>query len=639
MPSVHSVHLAPGRSIARLAAIGAVVGLLAASVVPVAAASPTRSLGHQTHAKITRIGTTHVGRNAGAEPTTVDQTQPDPEEAGAELDKQIPNSISAARVPSSHVPRPGALPVVDATSGNGFDGLNHFDQRTAGTGIYANTQFSLEPPDQALCVSAGFVVESVNTAIRVRSTSGANLTAPIPVNKFFGLSPEIVRPDGPYGDFTSDPKCYFDPGTGRFFLTVLQIDVDPATGDFGDHSATLVAVSQTSDPTGDWFRYSIDATDDGSNGTPSHPGCPCLGDQPLIGADATGFYISTNEFSIEGPEFNGTQLYAMDKAALAAGTLPTVVHVGGLTQAEGPAYSMQPTTTPPGGTNATVNGGTEYFLSALDFNGTLDNRITLWALRGTGTLTAANPAVALTQSIVSTEVYGQPPAMQQKPGPAPLDQALQGKLGVRFGLVAKPATEHLNVLNSNDDRMNQTVYAGGHVWGAVNTVVKGPNGVTRTGIAWFIVTPSWSGTTLSGSIARQGYVNVAGNNVVFPAVAANAAGRGVMSFTLVGPSYFPGVAYVRLDATHSPAAVRVARFGSGPADGFTGELSQDPGDGGVERWGDYGAAVAAPDGSIWFANESINQSCTLAEFAADTSCGGTRTILANWGTFIGNVQP
>ena len=54
-------------------------------------------------------------------------------------------------------------------------------------------------------------------------------------------------------------------------------------------------------------------------------------------------------------------------------------------------------------------------------------------------------------------------------------------------------------------------------------------------------------------------------------------------------------------------------------------------DGGVERWGDYGAAVAAADGSIWFAAETINQSCTLATFVADTTCGGTRTILANWG--------
>src|SRR3954447_1477070 len=639
MPSMPSVSLAPGRSIARVAAACAVVGLLAASVGPVAAASPSRSLGHQTHAKITRTGTTHVGRNAGTEPRTVDQTQPDPEEAGEELDEQIPNSIRAARVPSSHVPRPGALPVVDATGGNGFDGLNHFDQRTAGTGDYVNTQWSQEPPDQALCVGNGFLVESVNTALRVRTTSGTDLSGAVALNEFFGLKPSVVRPDGAYGEFTSDPKCYFDPQTNRFYLTILEIDIDAATGDFGDESATLIAVSKTSDPTGDWFRYSIDGTDDGTNGTPSHPGCPCFGDQPLIGADATGFYISTNEFSIEGPEFNGAQLYAMSKASLADGTLPTVIHIDNLTLAEGQAYTVQPTTTPPGGSNETANGGTEYFLSALDFNAKLDNRIGLWALRGTGTLTSANPAVSLSQTIVSTEVYGQPPAMQQKPGPAPLDEALQGKTGVRLGLVAKPATEHLNVLNSNDDRMNQTVYAGGRVWGAVNTVVKGPNGVTRTGIAWFIVTPSWSGTTLSGSIARQGYVNVARNNVAFPAIAANAAGKGLMSFTLVGPNYYPGVAFVRLDAGHSPASVRVARFGSGPADGFTGEISQDPGDGGVERWGDYGAAVAGPDGSIWFANESINQRCTLIQFLNDTTCGGTRTIHANWGTFIGNVQP
>ena len=639
MHGVSRVHLAPGRTIARLAAAVAVLGLVAATVVPVAAASPGRSLGNQSTAKITSLGSGHLGRSAGTAPTILDQTRPDPEEAGAALDKQIPNSINAARVSSSHVPRPGALPVVDATGGTGFDGLNHFNQRTAGTGAFVNTQFSLEPPDQALCVGNGFVLESVNTALRVRSTSGLKITGAVALNQFFGLNPEIVRPAGPFGEFTSDPKCYFDADTGRFFLTLLQIDVNSATGAFGDHSATLVAVSKTSDPTGDWFRYSIDATDDGSNGTPSHAGCPCLGDQPLIGADATGFYISTNEFPIHTGGFNGTQLYAMSKAALAVGTLPTVVHIADLTQAEGPDYSMQPTTTPPGGSHATANGGTEYFLSALDFNGTLDNRITLWALSNTSSLTGATPAVALSQSILGTEVYGQPPAMQQKMGSAPLDEALQGVTGVRLGLVAKPVTEHLNVLNSNDDRMNQTVYAGGNVWGAVNTVVKGPNGVARTGIAWFIVTPSWTGGTLGGSIANQGYVNVANNNVAFPAIAANAAGKGIVSFTLVGPDFFPGVAYVRLDATHSPTGANVARWGTGAADGFTGELSQDPGDGGVERWGDYGAAVAAADDSIWFANESINQTCTLSHFLADTSCGGTRTILANWGTFIGNVTP
>ena len=329
----------------------------------------------------------------------------------------------------------------------------------------------------------------------------------------------------------------------------------------------------------------------------------------------------------------------MSKAALVGGTLPTIVHIADLTQAEGPAFSLQPTTTPPGGAHASVNGGTEYFLSSLDFDGTLDNRITLWALSGTSSLAGATPAVTLTQAVLPSEVYGQPPAMQQRKGSAPFDEALHGKLGVQLGLVNKPVTEHLNVLNPNDDRMNQTVYAGGNVWGAVNTVVKGPNGVTRTGIAWFIVSPVWTGAALGGAIAQQGYLNVDGQNMSYPAIAANAAGKGLISVSLVGPDFFPGVGYARVDATHSPTVLNVARFGSGPADGFTGERSQDPVDGGVERWGDYGTAVAAADGSIWFANESINQVCSLATFVADTSCGGTRTILANWGTFIGHATP
>jgi hypothetical protein len=54
-------------------------------------------------------------------------------------------------------PKPSGLKV--ATSGNfkGFNGLNHYDQRVAGTGIYTNTQFSLEPPDQGLCVGKSVI--------------------------------------------------------------------------------------------------------------------------------------------------------------------------------------------------------------------------------------------------------------------------------------------------------------------------------------------------------------------------------------------------------------------------------------------------------------------------------------------------
>ena len=55
----------------------------------------------------------------------------------------------------------------------------------------------------------------------------------MPINDFFNLAPEIVRADPlVFGEFTSDPKCYFDNDTDRWFVTILQLDVDPATGAF-----------------------------------------------------------------------------------------------------------------------------------------------------------------------------------------------------------------------------------------------------------------------------------------------------------------------------------------------------------------------------------------------------------------------
>ncbi len=79
------------------------------------------------------------------------------------------------------------------------------------------------------------------------------------------------------------------------------------------------------DPTGTWNIYRLDVTDDGTFGTPVHPNCPCIGDYPHIGVDANGFYITTNEYSFFGPEFNSAQIYAFSKRALARGDADVLV--------------------------------------------------------------------------------------------------------------------------------------------------------------------------------------------------------------------------------------------------------------------------------------------------------------------------
>ena len=639
-----SVPLSHHRSLLwRALVLIATLTLVGSAIAPlVAARSGARtSIGTQKVQRVQKVGTTRI-HGAAARETESDplegEVRPDPEEAAedGEREKFIRNPVSTARVPSSHVPRPAVQAVVDATGGNAFDGLNHFDNRFAGTGDYTNTQLTLEPPDQALCVGGGFVVESVNTVIRVRSTSGANLTQAMPLNDFFNLAPEIDRTADPlaFGPFTSDPKCYYDVNTNRWFVTLLTLGVEEDTGNFNGDSSLLVAVSTSGNPTGSFNLFSVDTKNDGSNGTPSHTSCPCFGDQPLIGADANGFYVTTNEYPVFDAGFNGANVYAFSKASLASGSIGTVVSFNEPTLAEGPAYSIQPATTPPGAAYATENSGTEYFLSALEFTGGLDNRIALWALTNTASLNTATPSLAMNVTVLDSEVYGAPPTMLQKDGPTPLRTLIKSKLAPA-ALGVPSTSEHLNLLNSNDDRMNQTVFVDGQIWGALNTVMKSPTGATRTGIAWFGVTPG-TGRTLSGEVSAQGYVAVQNNNVVFPAVAADQDGNVLVGYSLVGPSYYPSAAYSWIGADGT-GDVNVVKWGEGPADGFTGYVSLDPGDGGVERWGDYSAAVADEAGHIWFATETINQSCTYAQFLADTTCGGTRTILANWGTTIAEV--
>jgi hypothetical protein len=264
---------------------------------------------------------------------------------------------------------------------------------------------------------------------------------------------------------------------------------------------------------------------------------------------------------------------------------------------------------------------TEFFLSALQFGpAPLDNRIAVWSLGNTAALTSGNPlAVTFAHTVISSETYGQPGNAPQKAGDFPQGQ-----------LLGEPE----NQLAGNDDRMNQVVYANGMLWSGVNTVIG--NG-SQVGIAYFIVSPQLTGGSLSATMAKQGYVTVANNSVLFPSIGVNPAGQGVMGFTVSGPDYYPSAAYVAVDATHGAGAVHISGAGVGPADGFTGY--PEFGGGGVERWGDYSAAVAGQDGSIWLATEYIAQSCTVAEYSADPTCGGTRTSLANWSTFITHVTP
>jgi hypothetical protein len=572
---------------------------MALALVVIAPAAASQNGGSQ-HLSLTGYFSPGSVTSSGELAPSIDQIPPH-----SPLNKGLRHT-SAAGTPD--IPGNSIAGVAGTTAS--WNGISHRDQRIAGTGVYTNTQFSLEPPDQGLCVGNGKVVEAVNNALVVYDTGGAALTAVMPLSQVFGLAPEVVRPAGPFGPFISDPKCYYDVATNRFFLTELELEVNSATGAFAGPSDQLIAVTTGGDPTGAWAIYTFSTTDG------ARAGCPCFGDQPLIGADANGFYITTNEYGVFSSAYYGAQVYAISKAALAThASSPAVAHIdaGPYTLSQGGlAYTVQPATSP-NATFATANKGTEYFLSTTDWStgpaiGIRANTVEVWALTNTSSL-SGTPDVKLSNMALPSELYAQPPNAVQMDGQTPL---------------ATSVHDRLELLDTNDDRMNQVVFANGMLWAAANTAVKPPNGPVVGGIAYFIVSPSDSSGTLSASMALQGYVGVSNEDVLFPSIGVTPGGGAVMAFSLVGPDFHPSAAYARVSATSGAGDIHIAGAGALPDDGFTGYDEITPSHGSA-RWGDYSAAVADTSGNIWMAAEYIPNA--------------PRTLFANWGTFVSEVTP
>lgn len=584
----------------------------------------------------------------------------------------------------------------------GFEGLNFYQQRYARGG----NQFSIEPPDQGMCVGNGYVIEAVNDVLNIFNTAGqsvlpdntaTNIVAGFPrdvnhavdLNSFFGYPAALNRTTGVYGPGLTDPSCLYDAATQRFFIVVLTLDKNRTTGSYTLTNHLDIAVSQSSDPRGGWNIYKIDVTNDGTNSGGVNP-APYLGDYPHIGADANGFYITTNAYPWRGNGFAGAQIYAFSKAQLAAGAANvTFQHIdtsgmvnlpsdAGATQ---PGFAVWPAQSPGASQFALTNGGTEYFLSSNAADeathpvaGTggnyVSNTIIVWTLANTSSLNTDTPALRLTTKVVTVGNYGIPPK-QRQPGSgtladkvltpqAPLGDAINdtttllfnGQYGAwRLLFGSEPAhSEVISRPDANDTRMQQVMFANGKLWGALDSAID-PDGLgQRAGIAWYIVNPTTAKPVLTG------YLGATGHDFTYPAIGVTASGRGVMAFTDTGDANYPSAAYAPIDAIAGVGAWSDVNGGSGAAqdDGFTSykaEVGNPP----RTRWGDYGAA-AVDGNSVWLASEYIGNPCDYPSWGGPFfyggsgdnllgTCGGAshgpgaRGALANWATRISMLTP
>ena len=281
--------------------------LVTAAGVLVGLAGPAQARPHQTHA-IVRHELHH------------DSSVPLRSMAAVPIGSTLREDEAVQRMPQRPVARQ-ADPVVQAavspaipTTSASFDGLGQGFSSFSVTGV---------PPDPNAAVGATQIVEVVNTGFAVFSKTGSTVYGPANTNTLFSGFGGACQSTN-----DGDATVRYDALAARWIIT--QFANVQTSGPFYE----CVAVSQTSDATGSYNRYSYQFS--------SFP------DYPKVSVWPDAYYITYNLFNAAGTSFLGAEACAMNRTAMLAGTtaneqcFTTSTSYGGLL-----ASDLDGTTAPP----------------------------------------------------------------------------------------------------------------------------------------------------------------------------------------------------------------------------------------------------------------------------------------------------
>lgn len=478
------------------------------------------------------------------------------------------------------------------TSISGFTGIHEGDNVTA-------NGYELEPPDQGLAVNNNVAAEIVNNVLRFFDASnGTPLSAPIATSTLFNIDPTIFN--------LSDPQVFFDPVSKRWFLTEVAYN---ATA-----NAFAIAVSQSSDPLGNYYTYLVDAYSSQLTGCGFQD---CFPDYPKDGYNADAFFITADLFSNVSGNYVEAAIYVFPKSKLEAGQSFDYLRFDDPND-----FVLQPSVPAPGEPFSTARNGSEFLMSAPTASfGTGTPTISVLAVINTNSIVSNPGAVKTLVTSVHSQNYGNGTVPSTEPN-------VVGPFCASQGITSAPT------LDGGYSTFQSTIQkAKGNLYGALAEGRVDGKGLSRDIIDWFEVDPDLSGSKLTASIVHQGrVVPPDGYSITYPAFGLRKNGAGVMGFTITNSSAavaggYPSAALIEFDGTATSGGIIVSGQGYTSDDGFTGCLGIGPGPGGVGRWGDYGAAVVdAATGYLYTANEMIPNPALY-----------TRGFYANWGTFITQI--
>jgi PKD repeat protein len=401
-----------------------------------------------------------------------------------------------------------------ATAGNGFPSIDYTECCVGGGNV---------PPDPELAAGPNHVIAVVNVAFEIFDINGISVVGPTTFASFFnGVS-------GCTGVF--DPNANYDEEEDRF---IIGID--------GDGSDYCIAVSQTGDPTGDWYAYSFQTASRRD-----------FFDYPHLGVGDDAIFMGANIFGRRG--FKEGRVWAINKEDMYLGNAPTVVSFG--TGSDG---TPQPVSLHGWNQGTWPNDGVHYILTdGQSFNG-VSYGVWSWENPFGGNNPGKEGEVDL--NIATGIIAGSP--------------------------VDAPQSEGGN-LQANDWRGQDAEYRDGDIWMSNAQSCNIGGGAVENCVRWAQIDPS------GPSVKSAGVYGSSGEFRSFPDLAVDACGNMMMGYSKTSSSINPGVYAVGRDHTGAVQTEITVK---------AGETAYVAFDGSPHRWGDYTEMTISPDGStFWYLGE------------------------------------
>ncbi|HEY7590709.1 MAG TPA: hypothetical protein VH723_06935 [Candidatus Limnocylindrales bacterium] len=522
-----------------------------------AAASPSQLAPSMTKGgktKAIRRGTVDVAKAArGPQRTTPKVDMP----------VLIPTS-AATNAPGLNAPGllapAGPAPVAAAPSGR--TDTNVIEPATDST-AFGTSDSALEPPDPFIAVGPDHVVQSFNTAFKFMDRRNGTFEV-LSLHDFFILPTDPIT-------FAFDPRVVYDSLHGRWIATDVSFDCEPIP-DFADVGSGYldIAVSSTSDPTGEWTSWFIQYGD-------------VLPDYPMLGTSTDKAAIGSNLFGLEaldpgtcGPSgdlFGGTALDVFPWADLLAGGELNFHHE------EIPDGSTARPALQTPATSATIHGVNIKFVGPGPDNWNAEN------FKITGTISSTVDTIVVARYDMSAGV------------PGVLGGFDAAVLAPRQPGEEPPNTAVDTIDDAVDGRPTDAIWQNGHLF-FVSTYRCTPI-IPSTDVERDCIRVSDVNTNGATPVKVQDFlINEAGRDLFHGGIGITLNGDLHVTYTRSSVSDFPGTWSVYRgpgDATNSVSTAHEVRAGDG---------LYDLGD----RWGDYtGVAQDPQDGNVvWQTNEIAN---------------------------------